>query len=96
MRFLLVLLLLTASACASTSSMDELIANANSTGNWTAVNQRLDAEEESLAITQSCRDGDVLWCDLVLSEKNCHCVRMDHVLQPSRENEHRRGFNRRQ
>ena len=92
MRFLLLIVMLTTSACVS--SMDELIVEANRTGNWTAVNRRLDVEDEALAVSKSCSNGSVLWCDSTFIETACNCVRTDVVRHQLRENEHRRGIHR--
>ena len=47
-------------ACAPTTS--ELFVKANSSGNWTAVNQRL-AQEDEGGRENSCREGLVLVCE---------------------------------
>ena len=73
MRVLLVLVGLLISAC--TPSTDALIREANQSGNWTLVNQRLDAEEERrLASISQCHDGQLMMCSTTLGRTSCSCV----------------------
>ncbi len=73
MRVLLILACLTISACAP--STDALIREAHQSGNWSLVNQRLDAEEErALASISQCNDGRTLMCSTSVGQSNCSCV----------------------
>ena len=73
MRALLVVACLSISACAP--STDALIREANQSGNWTLVNQRMDAEEERrLASISHCNDGQLLMCSTTVGQTNCSCV----------------------
>jgi hypothetical protein len=58
MRTLPLLVLFLLPACAPTTN--ELFMKANSSGDWTAVNARLEADDESSPT--NCRDGSVLVC----------------------------------
>ena len=93
MRFILILILLTASACAS--STDQLIADANRTGNWDRVNERFAAEDERLAVSPSCRGGTVLWCESKWGEEICACTRLDRFYDGSAINKSHRRIGRR-
>lgn len=68
----LILAMLSVSGCAS--NMNELIAEANQSGDWTAVNERLDSEEAARAAQQSCGSGQTLHCTTTLDETSCGCV----------------------
>ncbi len=73
MRVLLILACLFISACAP--STDALIREAHQSGNWTLVNQRLDAEEKRrLASISPCNDGQLLMCSTTLDQTSCSCV----------------------
>ena len=77
MRFILILILITASACVA--STDELMAEANRTGNWDRVNDRFAAEDERQAVLPACRGGTVLLCESNLGEETCACTKMDRI-----------------
>jgi hypothetical protein len=68
MRALLLAVLYLLSACAPT--MDDLFMKANNSGDWTAVNARLQVEEEMRAKPLECRSNFILWCD----SSSCSCV----------------------
>ena len=68
----LIVTILTLSGCAS--NMSELIAEANQSGDWTAVNKRLDREEAARAAQQSCGSRKTLHCTTTLNETSCGCV----------------------
>ncbi len=73
MRILLVTAFLLVSACAPTTSA--LIDEAGRTGNWTAVNQRFDAEEKRRQSTiDHCGSGRTLFCTTEFGELRCSCV----------------------
>ena len=70
-RTLLVgLVLITLSGCAST--MDELVAEAVETGDWTAVNARQDAQAAGRQL--SCGARQILHCETILNRTSCGCV----------------------
>jgi len=69
---LLVLVMFSVSACAS--NLNELIAEANQSGDWTAVNQRLDRQEAVRAEQQFCSSRHTLYCRTVLDDTSCACV----------------------
>jgi len=66
------LVMITLSGCAS--NMSELIAEANESGDWTAVDQRFDSQEEARAAQQSCGSRQTLHCTTTLNETSCGCV----------------------
>jgi hypothetical protein len=73
MRMLmLVFVMFFASACAST--MNELLAEAHRSGDWSAVNRRLDIQEAAHEQQQICRSRHTLYCKIILDETSCACV----------------------
>ncbi len=79
MRVLFLVVCLTISACAP--STDALIREANQSGNWSLVNQRLDAEEERRqASISQCNDGYLLMCSTTVGQSSCSCV-VDFIAQ---------------
>ena len=73
MRVLLVITCFAITACAP--STDALIREANQSGNWSLVNQRLNADEERrLASISQCNDGQLLMCSTSAGRSNCSCV----------------------
>lgn len=68
MRALLLAVLYSLSACAPTTN--DLFMKANSSGDWTAVNARLEVEEEMRAGPLECRSHFVLSCN----SSTCGCV----------------------
>jgi len=89
MRTLLLAVLFSLSACAPTT--DDLFMNANSSGDWTAVNARLELEEEARAKPLECRSNFVLWCNA----SSCSCVPGADANDRQRELALRRGNNHR-
>ncbi len=69
---LLVLVMFSVSACAS--NLNELIAEANQSGDWTAVNQRLDRQEAAREEQQICGSRHTLYCETILDDSRCACV----------------------
>ena len=69
MRTLHLLVLFLLPAC--TSTMDDLFMKANDSGDFSAVNARLEAEDEPPPA--NCRDGSVLVCETSHVE-TCSCV----------------------
>ena len=68
MRGFLIVVVLFLPACAS--STKDLIEKADKTGDWTAVNRRLDSEtKRQLFLDKPCGDGQVLMCT-----SSCKCV----------------------
>ncbi len=67
MRALIIAIALLTSACVS--STNDLIKEAHETGDWTAVNHRLDAEMTREKFAPSCGDGLILLCT-----SRCECV----------------------
>jgi len=73
MRVQAIVALLLISACAADTN--ELIRDAQRDGDWTAVNQRLDAEDKRRPSTAPACDGrQQLWCDTTLKETSCTCI----------------------
>jgi hypothetical protein len=71
MRALPLLVLVLLPACATTT--DELFTEANISGDFTAVNARLEAENEEMIRPANCRAGSVLVCEPSRVE-TCSCV----------------------
>ncbi len=69
---MLVLVMLSVSACAS--NMNELVAEASQSGDWTAVNRRLDSQEAAREEQQICGSRHTLYCETILDETSCACV----------------------
>lgn len=69
---LLALVMLSLSACAS--NMNELIAEASQSGDWTAVNKRLDSQEAAREEQLACGSRQTLFCETILNETSCACV----------------------
>jgi len=67
MRALFVAIALLATGCAS--STNNLIKEAHESGDWTAVNHRLEVEETRENFKPSCGDGLILMCT-----STCKCV----------------------
>jgi hypothetical protein len=88
MRALPLLVLFLLSACAPT--LDELFIKANISGDWTAVNTRLEAEGPPA----SCRDGSVLLCRSSHVE-SCTCAPELHYDDRHRERFTHRSNNHR-
>jgi len=80
MRALPLFVLFLLSACAPTT--DELFIKANISGDWTAVNARLEAEDTPQRA--KCRDGSVLVCEVSRVE-TCTCVLNDQFHDRHRE-----------
>jgi len=89
MRTLLLAVLYLLSACAPT--MDDLFMMANSSGDWTAVNARLEVEEEMRAEPLECRSNFILWCN----SSSCSCMPGADITDRQRELALRRGNNHR-
>jgi hypothetical protein len=83
--------LLSISACVSTT--EDLFAEANQTGNWTAVNERLEQEQPTERSQQSCRTGWVLFCEV--GNQDCICVTADRFDDPDRHMSRQMRKNRR-
>ena len=79
-------------ACATTT--DELFTKANFSGDFTAVNARLEAENEIETGPANCRDGWVLVCETAHRE-TCSCVPIHRFHDRYRESLTRRGINKR-
>ena len=94
MRALSLAVLFFLSACAPT--LDDLIMNASNNGDWTAVNAKIAAEEESRAEPLECRRNFVLWCESSSSGETCGCEPIANFDERQRELAIRRGINRRQ
>ncbi len=71
-RLLLVLVVFSVSACAS--NMNELIAEASQSGDWSAVNKRFDSLEAARVEQQSCGSRQTLYCKTILDDTSCACV----------------------
>ena len=72
MRMLmLILVMFSVSACVST--MDELFAEANQSGDWSAVNRRLD-KEAAREQQRVCRPDQILFCETSFGETSCTCI----------------------
>jgi hypothetical protein len=67
MRALIIIVGLLTTGCASSSN--DLIKEARESGDWTAVNLRLDAEAKEESSASSCRSGFVQMCF-----ERCECV----------------------
>lgn len=67
MRSLIIAIFLLTTGCAS--STNDLIKEARESGDWTAVNHRLELEEKRENANPSCGDGLVLMCT-----STCECV----------------------
>ncbi len=73
MRMLsLILVMFSVSACAS--HMNELVAEASQSGDWTAVNTRLDRQEAAREEQQVCGSRHTLYCKTILDDTSCTCV----------------------
>ena len=79
-------------ACATTT--DELFTKANLSGDFTAVNARLEAENEIETGLASCREGMVLMCETSYAEI-CSCVPNHRFHDRYRESLSRRGIKNR-
>ena len=94
MRMLfLILVIFFVSACAS--NMNELIAEARQSGDWTAVNKRLDRQEAAREEQQICGSRHTLYCETNLDETSCACVwntalwdRTEEIARRQRGNRH--------
>ena len=86
MRALHLLVLLLLPACAATT--DELFTKANISGDFTAVNARLEADDEPPSA--NCRDGSVLVCETSHVE-TCSCVSNDRFHDRYKELRIQRG-----
>ena len=72
MRMLmLILVIFSVSACVST--MDELFTEANQSGDWSAVNRRLD-KEAAREQQPVCRSDKLLFCETFFGETSCACI----------------------
>jgi len=91
MRTLLLAVLIFLSACAPT--MDDLKMEVNISGDWTAVNARLDAEEEIRFEQTECGRRFVAICDS--RSEACSCVLKDEFEHQQRELAFRRVIERR-
>jgi hypothetical protein len=68
-----ILAMILLSGCAS--STNDLIREAQLTGDWTLVNSRMEAIERRDAQDQpSCPAGTKLWCSSHLDREECSCV----------------------
>jgi hypothetical protein len=83
--------LLSISACVSTT--EDLFAEANRTGNWTAVNERLEQQQPVEQSRQACRTGWVLFCEV--GNQECTCVSVDRFDDPDRHANRQLHRNRR-
>ena len=72
MRLSLLLILLIAPACSSQS--ERLVADAHKSGDWTAVNQRIQRDEERQT-AELCGAGQQLSCRIDFAETRCSCIR---------------------
>ena len=88
MRVLPFLVLFLLPACATTT--DELFTKANFSGDFTAVNARLEAENEIETGQPNCRDGMVLVCETSYTE-TCSCVPNHRFHDRYRDSLSRRG-----
>ena len=70
MRTLIIMIALLATGCAA--STNDLIKDARASGQWAAVNNRLDAEVERERVDASCRSGFIIMCS-----DRCECVPND-------------------
>jgi len=89
MRTLPLLVLFLLPACAPTT--DELFIKANISGDWTAVNARLETEDEPQPA--NCRDGFIPVCE-VSNIETCTCVPNYRFHDRQRELRIQRGNNR--
>jgi hypothetical protein len=90
MRALLLTASIFLSACAPTTN--ELILEANISGNWTAVNARMDAEDENESGPMECRDSFILAC--ASGGESCTCVLTARFEEQRRDMAIQRGMNR--
>lgn len=67
MRSLIIAIFLLTAGCAS--STNDLIKEAHASGDWTAVNHRLEVEESRENSNPSCGVGSILMCT-----STCECV----------------------
>jgi hypothetical protein len=88
MRTLPLLVLFLLPACAPTT--DELFIKANISGDWTAVNARLEAEDEPQPA--NCRSGSVPVCETSHVE-TCTCVQSAQFFDRFRESHTQRRYN---
>lgn len=73
MKPISIILLFLVVGCAPTT--DELIKQAHQTGDWTQVNQRLEAEANRAAERAvRCPAGTIRWCDNSYGDSVCSCV----------------------
>jgi len=73
MRVPVIIVAFLLSACAADTN--ELIQDAHKDGNWTAVNRRLDTEEERGELSALiCGSSHQLWCNTSLKETSCDCI----------------------
>ncbi len=89
MRTLLLAVLCLLGACAPTTN--DLFMRANSSGNWTAVNARLEVEEKMRTEPLVCRSNFILWCN----SSSCRCTPKADFEDRQREISFRRGNNHR-
>jgi len=80
--FIAVITLILFPGCASTT--EELFADANRSGNWAAYNNRLQKEEESGAVRQVCRTGEILFCKYSGGDDSCACVPTSRLQEEER------------
>ena len=93
MRALLLLSSLLFSACAP--SLSDLIMQANSSGDWTAVSKKIDAKEARRAEPLECRSSFTLFCEVSLQGEDCACVLTDRLNNRQMTKDIRRGPARR-
>ena len=72
---LLVLVMFSVSACAS--NMNELVAEANLSGDWSPVSKRIDSQEAARAERQACNSQQTLYCETNLGKNSCSCASSD-------------------
>lgn len=93
MRALPIAVLFSLAACAPTT--EELITEANISGDWTAVNARIAIEEEMYAEPLECGSHFILFCETSAIGESCGCVVEDDFNDWQRDLALRRGNNRR-
>jgi hypothetical protein len=81
--------------CACAPTMDDLILEANLSGDWTAVNSRIARDVENEIESQECRSDTVRFCENSLTAASCTCVPEYHFDDRQRELAIRRRFDRR-
>jgi len=69
------------------SSTQHLIEQAHLTGDWTAVNKRMDTiqEREATRIAESCPRGTTRFCSRRFGDDRCSCVNGSEVRQALRD-----------